>query len=255
MGDDYWYFIANHTEKPVDDWVCIGAPCGGATLFDPMSGQSGTLASRRRDGKAEIYLQLDSGCSVFVRADAVPQSAAAWPYFRQAGDGVPLTGTWSIEFIDGGPAIPESYRTDQLSSWTDAPDEKAQAFAGTARYTLEFPCPTLPAEDWLLDLGDVRESARVMLNGKELGTLVALPFRIRLGALLQAGINRLEIEVTNLSANRVRDLDRRNVDWKIMKDINIVNVNYKPFDASQWQIEPSGLLGPVRLIPLRRVAP
>jgi len=255
VGNDYWYFIANHTEKPVDNWVPIAAPCGGATLFDPMNGQSGTLAFRQRNDSPEIYLQLDPGCSVFVRAEPLPRSGVPWPYFRQAGDGVPLTGTWSIEFIDGGPAIPSSYRSEQLSSWTDAPDEKAQAFAGTARYTLEFSCPAIAAEDWLLDLGDVRESARVRLNGEDLGTLVALPFRIRLGKALHEGTNRLEIEVTNLSANRIRDLDLRKVDWKIMKDINIVTVNYQPFDASRWPIEKSGLLGPVRLIPLRQVAP
>jgi hypothetical protein len=62
--------------------------------------------------------------------------------------------------------------------------------------------------------------------------------------------NRLEIEVTNLSANRIRDLDIRGVEWKYFHDINIVNIDYKKFDASQWDIVDSGLLGPVRLVPL-----
>ena len=57
----------------------------------------------------------------------------------------------------------------------------------------------------------------------------------------------LEIEVTNLPANRIRDLDLRKVDWKIMKDINLVTLRYTNFDASGWDIAPSGLLGPVRL--------
>ena len=58
--------------------------------------------------------------------------------------------------------------------------------------------------------------------------------------------------MTNLSANRIRDLDRRGVQWRIMKDINFVNIDYKPFDASKWPVRDSGLLGPVTLI---RVAP
>ena len=66
-----------------------------------------------------------------------------------------------------------------------------------------------------------------------------------------AGENTLEIEVTNLSANRIRDLDRRKVNWKKFHDINIVDQNYKKFDASDWPLKPSGLLGPVRLIPMR----
>ena len=36
-----------------------------------------------------------------------------------------------------------------------------------------------------------------------------------------------------------------------MKEINFVNINYKPFDASKWDLAPSGLLGPVTLTPLR----
>jgi hypothetical protein len=53
--------------------------------------------------------------------------------------------------------------------------------------------------------------------------------------------------VTNLSANRLRDLDRREVPWRIFHDINLVNINYKPFDASVWPVMDSGLLGPVTL--------
>jgi hypothetical protein len=68
--------------------------------------------------------------------------------------------------------------------------------------------------------------------------------------LLKAGANLIEIEVTNLSANRIRDLDRRKVVWKKFHDINIVDHNYRKLDASEWPIEPSGLLGPVKLIPM-----
>ncbi|MCU0787007.1 MAG: hypothetical protein MUC91_02280, partial [Verrucomicrobia bacterium] len=67
--------------------------------------------------------------------------------------------------------------------------------------------------------------------------------------------NVLEVEVTNTSANRIRDLDRRGVSWQTFHDINFVNMNYKEFDASNWPLEDSGLLGPVRLIPVRSVNP
>jgi hypothetical protein len=63
--------------------------------------------------------------------------------------------------------------------------------------------------------------------------------------------NDLEVEVTSVAANRIRDLDRRGVQWKIFKDINIVNVNYRPFDASTWPLTDCGLLGPVKLTPLQ----
>ena len=101
----------------------------------------------------------------------------------------------------------------------------------------------------------MRESARVRLNGAEVVTAWSLPFRVRIGAQLKPGRNVLELEVTNLAANRIRDLDRRGVPWKIMREINVVNINYQPFDASAWDLTPSGLLGPVALVPLRVIDP
>ena len=118
------------------------------------------------------------------------------------------------------------------------------------RSSTDAPGGAPAAGDWLLDLGRVAESARVRLNGRELGTLFARPFRVETGALRPTG-NVLEVEVTNVSANRVRDLDRRKVEWKIFKDINYVGLDYRPFDASGWPVRASGLSGPVTLTPLR----
>ena len=87
-----------------------------------------------------------------------------------------------------------------------------------------------------------------------MSTEVTLPFRLRAGAHLKPGRNVLELDVTNLAANRIRDLDLRKVDWKIMREINFVNIGYKPFDASAWPLTPSGLLGPVTLTPLKYLA-
>jgi len=38
---------------------------------------------------------------------------------------------------------------------------------------------------------------------------------------------------------------------KIFRDANLVNLNYRPFDASGWSPLPSGLKGSVRLAPMR----
>ena len=57
--------------------------------------------------------------------------------------------------------------------------------------------------------------------------------------------------VTNLGANRIRDLDVRGVPWRIFHDINFVDIRYKGFDARQWPVRDSGLLGPVRFVECR----
>ena len=107
-----------------------------------------------------------------------------------------------------------------------------------------------PSENYFLTLGDVRQSARVRVNGKDYGTLITPPFRVVVDNLKPTG-NVLEVEVTSVAANRIRDLDRRGVKWKTFNDINIVNLNYKPFDASDWPLTDCGLLGPVTLTPVK----
>jgi hypothetical protein len=155
-----------------------------------------------------------------------------------------------VKFIEGGPVLPKEFSTEKLASWTELGGEDAKSFAGTARYTLTFNAPDSairnPQSAFLLDLGKVCQSARVRLNGSDLGTLIIPPFRVAVDHLKPKG-NVLEVEVTSTSANRIRDLDLRKVPWKIFYDTNIVNLNYKPFDASKWPVAEEGLIGPVTL--------
>jgi len=250
------YFFANLTAHPFDGWLILGTAVRAAVLTDPLTGRSGRAALRTITNP-EVYLQLAPGESLLLRtfASIEPAGTTAWSYTAPAGPAVPLTGEWHIEFLSGGPVLPPPLQTAELKSWTELGGTEAQRFGGTARYRLEFELPVTDADDWLLDLGDVRESARVRLNGTEVATAWSLPFRLPVGAHLHPGRNVLELDVTNLAANRIRDLDHRGVDWKIMREINFVDINYKPFDASAWPLAPSGLLGPVTLTPLRRLAP
>jgi hypothetical protein len=250
--DAYWYFIANHTEHAFAGWLTLSVPFVTAALHDPMTSSSALLPTQKKEQDRQVYIEIAPGESFIIQASSSKIDAKPYVPFEPAGPAITLKGKWAIEFIDGGPNLPRAYSTDSLSSWTDAPDEKAKAFAGTARYSLTFHLPdSSVAEDYVLDLGDVRESARIKINGAEAGVLFALPMRARIGQYLKKGDNTIEIEVTNLSANRIRDLDIRKVDWKIMHDANIVTPAYTPFDASRWPLQPSGLLGPIRLIPVK----
>lgn len=251
--DGHSYFLVNLTDRHFDGWLALGTPAKTAVLTDPLTGRTG-LAPLRPGEKPEVYLQLAPGESLLLRThEAAPAPApAAWAWTAPAGPAVPLAGEWTVTFLSGGPALPPPFRTAGLKSWTELGGEAAKNFGGTARYRLEFDLPAgAAADDWLLDLGDVRESARVRLNGAEIAIAWSLPFRLRVGPHLRPGRNVLELDVTNLAANRIRDLDRRQVDWKIMHEINFVNIDYRRFDASGWRDTPSGLLGPVSLTPLR----
>jgi hypothetical protein len=247
--DGHHYFISNAGSTALDGWVPLAVSATAVAIMDPMSGQTGVARLRTRtDGQPEVYLRLEPGASLILRTFDRPVAGAPWRDQAPVGTAVELRGTWSVSFVAGGPVLPAAFRTDTLASWTERGGEEAQRFAGTARYTIRFDAPD-DASSYLLDLGRVAESARVRLNGNELGILFARPFAVETGPLRRTG-NELEVEVTNLSANRIRDLDRRGVAWKVFEDINFVGIDYKPFDASGWPVRPSGLLGPVRLWPL-----
>lgn len=253
----YDYFLADLQRQAFAGWVTLGVPAASATITDPLTGRTGAaVLDASDDSTARIYLRLRPGESLIVSLSTSAsgrRDCPEWTWVEPAGPPVPIEGTWRIEFIKGGPALPRPITTAALRSWTDLGGAEAQRFAGTARYRIEFDAPSRAADAWLLDLGDVRESARVRLNGTDLPTAWSLPFAIDVSDALQPGRNLLELDVTNVAANRIRDMDRRGVDWKIMREIDIVNVRYEPFDASQWPLELSGLLGPVALVPMRAV--
>ncbi|HEV2329174.1 MAG TPA: glycosyl hydrolase [Verrucomicrobiae bacterium] len=278
--DGGWnYFIANRKGDALIGWVTLGHSGESAEILDPMTGQIGMAALRAANGQTQVYLQLQPGGSIILRlfsrrrgneslikseseqSKTADQSetpdvvsygetnSPAWNYWETNGPTMNIAGTWNVNFVQGGPEIPASFTTTQLASWTDQSDTNARRFAGSALYTITFDAPSSGATRYFLDLGKVCQSARVRLNGEDYGTLIAPPFRVAVDNL-KPHDNKLEVEVTNVSANRIRDLDRRHVPWKIFGDIGIVDVNYQHFDASDWPLTDSGLLGPVTLTPV-----
>ena len=254
------YFIANQGTTPMDGWLALGVRECPAALLDPLSGRTGFAQTKKAtDGSVSVRLQVEPGHSIIIRTFASDILASTpWSYRETAGEPQTIAGLWQVEFIatpaPGGATLPKKFETAKLESWTKNGDPATVSFAGTAKYTTKFDLPTSldPRRSTLLTLGEVCHSAKVKLNGHELGTLIMHPYRVTVPAdLLKPASNTLEIEVTNLAANRIRDLDQRKVLWKNFTDINFVNINYKPFDASKWPIFDSGLLGPVTLTPLK----
>jgi hypothetical protein len=60
-----------------------------------------------------------------------------------------------------------------------------------------------PGKSLYLDLGRLKNLAQVKLNGTDLGILWKRPFRVEITAAAHVGINRLEVQVTNLWPNRL----------------------------------------------------
>ena len=95
----------------------------------------------------------------------------------------------------------------------------------------------------ILHFEQIRDWVRVRINGKDMGLVWALPYELKIPSGVLTNHNHIELEVANVSANRVRKLDRDKVNWKNFYEINFVDIRYQPFDASTWQVMPSGLEG------------
>ncbi len=242
------YYVVNHTTETIKGSYPFQIKSNDVVLYDPLSEKEGKAKSYIENGQTFVALNIPSGGSLFVK-EVNNQIDGDWQYLEETSIEHQISGDWKLTFLKGGPEIPYPSTLENLGSWTTLGDKEA-FFSGTVRYEINFDNPDAATQKWSLKLGDVRESAKVWLNDDYIGTLWANPFKIELKNLLP-GENKLRIEVTNLPANRIRAKELRGEEWKIFKEINMVNKDYKKFDATLWNPMPSGLLGPVTLIPLK----
>ncbi len=247
-GGGTYYYLVNHTSRTIDQEITLNEASKRYYILDPQTGETGIASQRKANGKQALRIQLRPGESAFVLSTNNRYGAEPWRYLKATEDAITIEGPWKLTFNSGGPELPEFRIIEELKPWTDLPDSATTNFSGTAIYSATFHLEETRHANFLLDLGLVYESARVWLNGVDAGYAWSIPFTIRTGNLLIAGENKIEIEVANLQANRIRWMDQQGKVWRNFHEINFVNINYQPFDASGWEVMPSGLTGPVRLL-------
>jgi hypothetical protein len=252
-GDETIYFVVNQTEKLFEGWLPLSTKAKTIAIYNPMTGIKGLAKTRpSANDKTEIYTQILPGESFILQTSEKQITGRLYPFFKPNGTPHEVDGKWTVTFVEGGPSLPHPAETKKLTSWTEFGGDEVKNFSGTAVYTIHFSKPIEKTNAWLLELGDVHESARVFLNGKELSTLISPPFQVIIDNSLLKNINTLEIKVSNLMANRIADLDRRDVNWKKFYNTNFAarlpeNRKDGLFNASKWPAKESGLMGPVKI--------
>ncbi len=259
LDDGYCYFIVNIGAETVDDRPALRVKTESAAVFDPLTGEYGMVRSGstilKNEPRTFVDIRIEPGQALIVRTFDHAVEGPPRTIFRPRSEPQPIEGTWRLSFLDGGPTLPDPIETTDLKSWTEFDGDAVKNFSGVGRYTIELDAPQPSADDWFLDLGEVRESAEVRLNGESLGVVFAPPYRVRIPGDKLREQNTLEVDVANLMANRIADLDRRGVPWKKFYNVNMAarrreNAKAGVFDAAGWPPQPSGLLGPVTLTPL-----
>lgn len=251
------YFISNWSDAPVDQWINLQSTGKSAAWFNPMNREKGKAKMKAENkNQSEVYLQLQPGQSMILQFYESEIQLEDYPVWNLAGEKMALNGEWTVAFERGGPTLPASFKTSELESWTEQSEELAK-FSGTASYKTTFDMPDGEAAAFVLDLGEVHESASVYLNGEKLGTLLGPTYQMVINAESLQPSNELEVKVSNLMANRIIDMDKNGEVYKKFYNINFAankRENVGPdglFTAAKWTPLPSGLLGPVSLNPLK----
>ena len=244
------YFIANLTPDDIEADLPLAVAFQGATLFNPLNGD--ITPATINEGK--VHLALRSGQSIILQTYNEAEGAVlsvALPK-QQTEKEYPLNGPWTLTFTEEAPRVAKSFALDKLQTWETLDDDSVKVTMGTGIYTTRLKLMQRDlkgAQSWQIDLGDVRESARVYINGQFVGCAWSVPYVLDFkGNILKPGMNNIRIEVTNLPANRIADLDRRGVKWRKMEEINVVDINYKKTTYDKWEPVKSGLNSEVKLI-------
>jgi len=257
MPDGYTYFVVNQSEKNYSGWIPLSVKGVSAAMFDPQTGNAGTSRYRvNKNGRIDVYARILPGESAIIRTYNNQVSGSMFANYDQVAPPVTISSEWDVRFTEGGPSLPSPVSIVKPAPWTSFEGEDVKNFSGKAVYSTTFGLPKEKADAWLLDLGQVDESAKIFLNGKEVTTLIGPHYRVTISRKLLKSENNLEIHVSNLMANRIAYMDRNELPWKIFYNINMAarlkeNNKNGLFDASAWKPLPSGLTGPVTLTPLR----
>lgn len=237
--DGVTYYILRYAgEEPFDGWVSFASEGARAVEGDPLRGTMETLPARG-DGKREFRLRFEP---LQAKMIALGDGLAVSTPVEDVASTEPavVKGPWTLSWKN---EAGESHTTElsSLQDWTSI--DALRYFSGTASYETDIEA----SGPFRLQLDGLHESADVYLNDEYRGTIWTAPYRLEIREGIKSGTNTLRIEVTNLAANRMIQLDLNGVDWQ---KFYFVNIDYKKFSAAGWKPLPSGLLGPVTIMPM-----
>ncbi|WP_266366441.1 glycosyl hydrolase [Tellurirhabdus rosea] len=251
QGDTDYYFVSSQNREAARVTASFRLTGRQPELWNPVTGETQpATAFRQENGQTTVTLDFDPYGSVFVvfrkPIPATQQGTAALPVATYETV-TTLSGPWQVQFNSNWTAgAPASQTFDRLISWTEHPQEGIRFYSGKAVYRKTFDAAGLPATGPMyLDLGDIRDVgvARVKLNGRDLGIVWTPPFRVPVSGILKPTGNQLEVEVINSWRNRLVG-DRGKPQNERLTQTNVTI-------RKEWELLPSGLLGPVQILTAR----
>lgn len=275
-GEASIYFVSNQSTNTSSVTIAFRVAGKMPELWDAVTGAISDLPEyREKDGRTEVPMRFEPRQSWFIvfrrqTTDDRPQTTDLKKNFPELKLVQEITGAWDVNFDPkwGGP---EKITFEKLCDWTTQAEEGIRYYSGTATYRKIFDLAEevriqksefskINSSNLFLDLGVVKNIARVRLNGKDLGIVWTAPWRVDVSGIIKEKGNELEIEVANLWPNRLIG------DATLPKEKRLTVTNVRTYDTmasgtygcvkcegrrrtgKPAELLPSGLIGPVRLI-------
>jgi hypothetical protein len=268
------YFVANPEGRVLSATCSFRVDGRLPELWDAVRGNMRDLPEfTARDGRTSLGIRFEPYQSFFVvfqkAADGGTRGGRNFPVMLDAGE---LGGPWEVTF-DTAWGAPGKVTFRNLTDWTLSDEGGIKYYSGTATYRTMFDLPAVQGVQpkisdagsglWL-DLGLVRNIARVRLNGHHLGVVWCSPWRVDVGDVIASRGNSLEIEVANLWPNRL--IGDEQPDAEYGEDGNLIRwpewllkglprPPVRRYTFTSWRhftkntpLLQSGLIGPVRLL-------
>ena len=199
------YFVSNRTNQSVTAECKFRTVERCPELWNPMTGEMRLLPEYTvNGGHTVVPLQFDvhEGYFVVFRTETSLSTTSVKKNFSERKQIAKLTTPWTVSF-DPAWGGPEKVIFEQLTDWSQHTDPGIKYYSGTAVYRQTFDKPLTKSRRLYMDLGKVKNMARVQLNGRDLGVVWTTPWSVDITDVVKSKGNRLEIEVVNLWPNRL----------------------------------------------------
>ncbi len=235
------YWLDNRSDDPNEAAVSFRVTGKVPELWNPQTGKIERVSYQMKGGRTLIPLKFESwGAYFIIFREKTTVDSYTKPVVTESTIAT-VNGPWKVSFQEGRGA-PAQATVNQLASWSENADTGIRYFSGTGTYENTVNVPAVAkTRQYILDLGDVKNMAEVLVNGKNVGIAWKKPFRLDITDALKPGTNTLQIKVTNLWVNRLIGDAQPNI-------TNKITFTTMPFYRADSPLLPSGLLGPVRVL-------
>ena len=240
LADQDIYWVNNRNDRVEDIEGSFRITGKIPELWNAETGESKKISFKIENGRTIIPLHLetwDAYFIVFKEATKLTNFSVSKTTEKQI---LQIETPWKVSFQEGRGA-PANATFTTLKSWTENVDLGIKYFSGMAIYKNTFTVLSSGKGIYKIDLGEVKNLAEVIINGKSQGIVWKKPFKVELKDALKIGENSIEIKVTNLWVNRLIGDQQPDVKTKI-------TYTTMPFYKTDSKLLPSGLMSPVKLI-------